>query len=48
MKLWDSLPTRAVAEGIYMFFRQTTVNSQKTSHGKFGMVLETTDFDSLI
>lgn len=48
MKLWDSLPTRAVAEGIYMFFRQTTVNSQKTSCGKFGRILEITDFDSLI
>lgn len=40
MKLWDSIPTRAVAERIYVLFMQTTVNSQKTSHGKFGMVLE--------
>lgn len=40
MKLWDNIPTKAAAEGIYAFFRQTTVNSQKTSHGKFGMVLE--------
>lgn len=40
MKLWDNLATRAEAEGIYKVFRQTTVNSQKTSYGKFGMVLK--------